>query len=126
MEAFLRQDELSLSNKTKGCILPWLHLFGTIRGDYRLCCYAEYVEPNILFDKSDQSLTEVWNDEPLKKIRREMLKGKIPSECIKTCYEVEKLGDKSNRISSNVRFHQWSKLQTTKEDGSIPNKPIYP
>jgi organic radical activating enzyme len=101
-------------------------MFGTIRGDYRLCCYAEYVEPNIVLGKSDQSLTDVWNGEPLKKVRRDMLKGKIPYECIKACYDKEKLGDKSNRISSNIRFHHWSKLQKlTEEDGSIPTKPIY-
>ena len=84
-------------------------MFGTIRGDYRLCCYAEYVEPNIVLGKSDQALTDVWNGEPLKKIRRDMLKGKIPHECVKACYDKEKLGDKSNRISSNIRFHHWSK-----------------
>ena len=52
-----------------------------------------------------------------------MLKGKIPSECIKACYNKEKLGDKSNRITSNIRFHQLAKIQTlTKEDGSLPTK----
>ena len=126
MEASLRQDELSLSNKTKGCILPWIHLFGTIRGDYRLCCYAEYKNPHILLGKSDEALTDVWNGEPLRKVRRDMLKGKIPSECIKACYNKEKLGDKSNRITSNIRFHQLAKIQTlTKEDGSLPTKPKY-
>jgi hypothetical protein len=126
LEAFLRQDELSLSNKTKGCILPWVHMFGTIRGEYRLCCHAEYEYPNIQLGTADQSLTDVWNGEPLKKVRRDMLEGKIPSECIKACYSKEELGDKSNRISSNIRFHHWAKIQKlTKEDGSIPSKPIY-
>ncbi len=126
MEASLRQDELSLSNKTKGCILPWVHLFGTIRGDYRLCCYAEYVEPNIKLGTSDQSLTDVWNGKPMRNIRKAMLAGKVPYECEKACYDRESLGDKSNRISSNIRFHHWAKLQKlTEEDGSIPTKPIY-
>ncbi len=126
MEASLRQDELSLSNKTKGCILPWIHIFGTIRGEYRLCCHAEYEHPNIQLGTHEQSLTDVWNGEPLKKVRKDMLKGKIPSECIQACYNKEKLGDKSNRISSNVRYHQWAKLQNlTKPDGAIPTKPIY-
>lgn len=126
MEASLQQDELSLSNKTKGCILPWLHMFGTIRGEYRLCCHAEYKQPNIQLGTSDQSLTDVWNGEPLKKVRKDMLEGKIPSECIQACYNKEKLGDKSARISSNVKYHHWSRLQKlTKADGSIPTKPIY-
>ena len=23
----------------KGCILPWIHLYGDVQGDYRLCCH---------------------------------------------------------------------------------------
>ena len=54
-------------------------MFGTIRGEYRLCCHAEYKQPNIQLGTSDQSLTDVWNGEPLKKVRKDMLEGKIPS-----------------------------------------------
>jgi len=108
----------------KGCILPWMHLYGDVRGKYKLCCHISgsfddmgtYQEP----------ISSIFNNEKYKKIRTQMLSGNIPEMCKKACYDIEDLGGESNRQQVNKRFGKFAKLQDyTNEDGSVNNNPIY-
>ena len=107
----------------KGCILPWIHLYGDVQGQYKLCCHiptkdsvGTYKEP----------ISSIFNNEKYKKIRTQMLSGNIPEMCKKTCYDIEDLGGESNRQQVNKRFGKFAKLQDyTNEDGSVNNNPIY-
>ena len=107
----------------KGCILPWIHLYGDVEGQYKLCCHiptkdsvGTYKEP----------ISSIFNNEKYKKIRTQMLSGDIPERCKKTCYDIEDLGGESNRQQVNKRFGKFAKLQDyTNEDGSVNNNPIY-
>ena len=63
----------------KGCILPWIHLFGDVGGTYRLCCHirrgAESAAP------SSTPISSVFNNENYKNIRKEFLEGSTPGIC---------------------------------------------
>ena len=111
----------------KGCILPWVHLYGCLGGTFHLCCHSEFnaKNPTILGTHEDR-LPDIWNGEPLKKIRNDFLKGKTPTECEEACYDMERKGGISNRIQVNKRFENKQYLQeNTNPDGSIDNYPSY-
>lgn len=128
MEAFLQQAEQSRNNKIKGCILPWIHLHGDIRGEYALCCHTDnyFKDGNIIrTGDSSQAPLEVWNGEPMRKARLQFLAGSYPEEC-SVCYNKEKIGIFSHRMGSNVDFKRFAKIQSlTRVDGSLPTPPVY-
>ena len=74
----------------KGCILPWMHLYGDVRGRYNLCCHIS----GSLDDMGDyqEPISSIFNNEKYKKIRTQMLSGNIPEMCKKACYDIEDLG----------------------------------
>ena len=116
------------NQKIKGCILPWLHIFGAITGEYRACCHVEFLDDeSTVLGNHKQTLDEVWNGESYRNIRQRFLKGDIPDGCKKVCYDREVHGDSiSNRQQVNKRFKKKAYLQDlTNDDGSLPNKPSY-
>ena len=126
MEGSLQQEEQSQNNSIKGCILPWNHIFGGLLGNYHLCCHAEYQDSAPILGPASYSITQVWNGEPLKKVRKQFLAGDIPAVCKKVCYDREAIGVKSNRNSVNERFENQKHLQDkTQEEGSLPSMPTY-
>ena len=126
MEGSLQQEEQYQNNKIKGCILPWNHIFGSLSGNFHLCCHAEWENPPLILGNSTQTSTQIWNGEPLKKVRKQFLKGEIPTVCKNVCYDREALGINSNRLSVNSRFETQKHLQdNTSEDGSLTTLPTY-
>ena len=108
----------------KGCILPWMHLYGDVQGQYNLCCHIS--GPFDDMGTYQEPISSIFNNEKYKKIRTQMLSGNIPEMCKKTCYDIEDLGGESNRQQVNKRFGKFAKLQDyTNEDGSVNNNPIY-
>ena len=126
MEVSLQQDEQYPNNDVKGCILPWMHIFGGLNGNYHLCCHAQFQADSTIVGTYDQSLSDIWNSDHYKDTRLNFLKNKIPIECIKACYEKEKQGSDSNRLQVNRRFAKDTYLQEqTNIDGSIDTDPTY-
>ena len=63
------------------------------------------------------TMKEVWNDNPLKQMRKNMLEDKSCNECVK-CYEQEKNGFFSMRNSQNKNMgHHIGITEETKPDG---------
>lgn len=109
----------------KGCILPWIHLYGDVQGDYRLCCHIS-PSPGYKVGDYTQPISSVFNNDKYKKVRKQFLSNDIPAVCKKTCYDIEDLGGESNRQQVNRRFGNLSQLQDqTAKDGSVSNNPIY-
>ena len=99
------------------CIIPWIHVHGFPDGRAYPCCLGEMDEPIGDFKKS--TLKEVWNGEPYKQMRKNMLEDKPCKECTK-CYDQESNGFTSMRNSSNKNFGQHIPLvDKTKEDGTF-------
>jgi sulfatase maturation enzyme AslB (radical SAM superfamily) len=112
----------NILNKTM-CILPWIHLHPWPNGKTLLCCESPYEEA--VGNIRENSLKEVWNNDKMKQIRLNMLDGKECSECTR-CYEKEKHGLESLRVTSNKNWLEShnDKVLATNEDGSLDDMKI--
>jgi MoaA/NifB/PqqE/SkfB family radical SAM enzyme len=62
-----RQQYLLTESKTF-CMYPWIHLHSYPTGAAYPCCFSEM--KNSIGDCRKNTLEEIWNDEPLRNIRR--------------------------------------------------------
>ena len=105
------------------CILPWLHLHAFPDGRAYPCCMGSWFEP--VGNLRKQTMEEVWNDEPLRQMRQNMMQDKSCKECTK-CYEQEESGFMSMRLSQNKELgHNIDMVDHTESDGSAPFKLKY-
>jgi radical SAM protein with 4Fe4S-binding SPASM domain len=110
-----RQKELLIESDTF-CMLPWMHLHAYPDGRAYPCCFA--FDPYPVGDLNKNSLEEVFNGEKMKEMRLKMLNNKPSKECGK-CYEQERAGFFSLRLSSNKHFgHNINLVNSTQPDGS--------
>ena len=114
----------------KGCILPWIHVHGSITGQYKICCTGEGGQSIDQYNLGTQneSILDVWNNDSYKKIRKNFLDGKIPAQCQKVCYDKEKDGGYSQRLDENHRWKSYQYLQEkefTDKNGNNKSLPIY-
>ncbi|MDK2772570.1 MAG: twitch domain-containing radical SAM protein [Flavobacterium sp.] len=110
-----KQKEL-LTRNNSFCMLPWMHLHAFPDGRAYPCCFAQDKFP--VGDLNKNSLAEVFNNDKMKQLRKNMLKGVTNRECVK-CYDQEKSGFFSLRYSSNKHFgHNIGMVNNTEEDGT--------
>ena len=102
-------------------------MYGSLKGTFHVCCHAEFASTkSIELGDHTQSLSEIWNSENFRNVRKSFLNGDIPSECIETCYDVENKGGTSNRNQVNKRFINKQFLQNnTTSDGYLNTFPSY-
>jgi len=99
------------------CILPWIHLHAFPDGRAYPCCLSIMNKPIGNFNK--QTMKEVWNGDPLKQMRKNMLEDKTCGECTR-CYELERNGFFSMRNAQNKNMgHHIGIIDETKEDGTL-------
>ena len=110
-----RQKELLIESETF-CMLPWMHLHAYPDGRAYPCCFSFDRYPVGDFNKN--SLKEVFNNDKMKEMRRNMLSGKKCKQCAK-CYDQEDSGFFSLRLSSNKHFgHNIDLVNSTQADGT--------
>ena len=110
-----KQKELLIDSKTF-CMMPWLHLHAFPDGRAYPCCFALDQYP--VGDLNKDSMETVFNSKDMKKMRLNMLDDKPSRQCTK-CYDQEKSGFFSLRLSSNKHFgHNIGMVDNTKGDGS--------
>ena len=110
-----KQKELLIESESF-CMLPWMHLHAYPDGRAYPCCFA--FDPYPVGDLNKQSLKEVFNNKKMKEMRLRMLNNKKSRECIK-CYDQEKSGFFSLRLSSNKHFgHNIGLIDSTQSDGT--------
>jgi radical SAM protein with 4Fe4S-binding SPASM domain len=116
-EEELREDQLDrLITSDNFCMIPWIHMHAFPDGRAYPCCLGEMDHP--IGNLKTHTLREVWNDEPYKLMRKNMLEDKPCKECTK-CYEQEASGLVSMRESTNKNFgHHIALVDDTKEDGT--------
>ena len=116
-EEDLRIDQLDrLITSNNFCMIPWIHMHAFPDGRAYPCCLGEMGHP--IGNLKTHTLREVWNDEPYKLMRKNMLEDKPCKECTK-CYEQEASGLVSMRESTNKNFgHHIALVDDTKEDGT--------
>jgi radical SAM protein with 4Fe4S-binding SPASM domain len=110
-----KQEEL-LIKSDNFCMLPWMHLHAYPDGRAYPCCFA--FDPYPVGDLNKNSMEEVFNGEKMKAMRLNMLNNKSSKECGK-CYEQERAGFFSLRLSSNKHFgHNINLVDSTQADGT--------
>jgi radical SAM protein with 4Fe4S-binding SPASM domain len=111
-----KQQDLLMESKTF-CMLPWTHLHAFPTGKAYPCCLGGMNHP--IGNLREQTLEEIWNGEPMRELRNNMLIEKKSDMCNR-CYEQEDMGFFSMRNSSNKRFgHHVGRTEDTKEDGTV-------
>ncbi len=109
-----RQKELLLDSDTF-CMMPWLHLHAFPDGRAYPCCFA--VDSMPVGDLNKDSMETVFNGPDMRYIRNNMLQNKKSPHCHK-CYDQEKSGFFSLRLSSNKHFgHNITAVDSTAKDG---------
>jgi len=119
-------------NKSKTfCPIPWIFQAVRANGDLRVCCQANISkgrgvlpkENGINFNARGDNLVEARNNQVLKKMRLNMLKGEWSSDCIR-CQQEEQNGLRSRRIYEMEQwsFNQESAESVTSDNGAIDTK----
>ena len=110
-----KQKELLLDSDTF-CMMPWLHLHAFPDGRAYPCCFGldQYPVGNL----NNNSMEEVFNGKDMREMRLNMLSNKPSRQCGK-CYDQEKSGFFSLRLSSNKHFgHNIGMIDNTQSDGT--------
>jgi hypothetical protein len=117
MDDLTKQEKFLLTESSTFCIYPWIHFHAYPTGPAYPCCQADMEYP--IGDMRKNTIKEIWNHEPMKEIRRQMLDEKPLSACVR-CYELESTGFVSGRMSANKHHgHLVNRVHETKEDGTL-------
>ena len=109
-----RQKELLIDSETF-CMMPWLHIHAFPDGRAYPCCFA--LDKHPVGDLNKNSMAEVFNNNEMKGIRKNMLANKASKHCTK-CYDQEQSGFFSLRLSSNKHFgHNIGMVDNTTAEG---------
>lgn len=84
-----------MSCKDTFCVLPFLHLNIKQKGKLSAC----WRFPDKIGDYSTDTLTETWNGEKLRDVRRALLNGERHHGC-RSCWDLEDSGIPSTRLNS--------------------------
>jgi radical SAM protein with 4Fe4S-binding SPASM domain len=113
-----RQADLLMKSE-RFCMLPWMHMHAFPDGRAYPCCLSEYWHP--VGDLRKNTMAEVWNQDPYKTMRVNMLNERECKECTK-CYEQEANGFFSMRNDANRNYgHHIKEVEQTHEDGTNPD-----
>lgn len=112
-----RKKQLLSESKTF-CIYPWIHIHAYPTGDVYPCCHAEMAKGPI-GNAKHQDLKTLWNSDPMKQIRLDMLNEKSNDYCVR-CYEQESAGFFGGRQSANKHHgHHINRIDDTNPDGTL-------
>ena len=108
-----------LTESKSFCMLPWMHMHAFPDGRAYPCCLSDYWHP--VGDLRKNTMEEVWNQEPYRLMRQNMLEDKPCKECTK-CYEQEQHGAFSMRNDANRNYgHHIQEVENTHDDGHNPD-----
>jgi radical SAM protein with 4Fe4S-binding SPASM domain len=123
LEQLNEKQQHRLMHSDTFCMLPWIHLHAWPDGRAYPCCLGKAEHPVGNF--KEKSMKEIWNDDAMRQMRRNMLQDRPCAEC-GDCYEQESAGFASMRNNSNKNFGQHIDLiDQTLPDGSLPNMKLH-
>jgi len=118
IEKLTDQQRGRLIDSDRFCMIPWIHMHGWPDGRAFPCCLGE--DAHHIGNLKEQSMETIWNDEPMREIRRNMLADQPSKQCTR-CYEQEDAGFSSMRNNSNKHFGQHiAEVDATLPDGTHP------
>jgi radical SAM protein with 4Fe4S-binding SPASM domain len=121
----MNKELFVMENKTM-CLFPWTHMYVHTTGDVFPCCIAEPLNKNLsLGNVKTQTIDEIWNGEPYKKLRKDMVEGRQDPHC-NQCYIREYTEGRNYRHSSFDMFnkHLDDITENTQEDFSLKKTDI--
>ena len=89
------------------CVLPWLNITVDPNGDIKPCCVStDFIKKpdGTHFNLGTDTIEDIYNSSDFLSIRQKMLDGEIVSGCSQ-CYQHERLGGNSQRISYNEKWN---------------------
>jgi len=117
-EQLSHDQDYKLTQSKSFCMMPWVHMHAFPDGRAYPCCLSDYWHP--VGDLRKNTMEEVWNQDPYKRMRLNMLEDKSCKECVK-CYEQEENGLFSLRNDANRNYgHHINEIEKTKSDGTHP------
>jgi MoaA/NifB/PqqE/SkfB family radical SAM enzyme len=117
----LRAANSPLLNKSEVfCMAPWIQLHAQTNGKVAPCCMSSVFGGNELGDlRENPKLEDAWNSDNMKQLRLNMLQGKKSTIC-SHCYDYEKLGKTSERITYNRDYQRYyPRISATLKDGTV-------
>ena len=121
---FIERDKLNeqqwnlLTESNTFCMMPWVHMHAFPDGRAYPCCLADYWHP--VGDLRKSTMEQVWNEQPLRDMRKNMLADQKSVQCTK-CYEQEANGFFSMRYDANRNYgHHINEISLTEPDGTHP------
>jgi len=116
LENISEKEKYLLAESKTFCMYPWIHLHTYPTGEVLPCCMAD--PQGQLGSCRNNTLAEVWNSDPMKNLRLDMLNERPNIACTR-CYESEKSGFFSGRQSANKHHgHLIERVLETQEDGA--------
>jgi MoaA/NifB/PqqE/SkfB family radical SAM enzyme len=117
-----KKESGQLNNQSKTfCMHPFTGLATREDGAVKFCCRSHPIG-----FIQDQTLEEIWNNDAMKHIRQQILKGERPSECA-PCFNLEDQGVESlrqrhiNGVIPEARINLYpNALSSLKDDYSMP------
>lgn len=79
--------ELRKTHKTVACNVPWEQMSVTWDGDVIPCCY-DYDKKYVLGNIHAQTLNEIWNGEPMRRLREEFMSNDVRNPLCRSCPEL--------------------------------------
>jgi len=117
MEDLTETEQFLLTKSSTFCMYPWVHLHAYPTGPAYPCCQADMKYP--IGNLRQKTIKEIWNDEPIKKMRQQMLNEESVDACMR-CYEQEASGFLSGRQSANKHHgHHINRVKQTQSDGAL-------
>ena len=111
------REQFLLTKSSTFCMYPWIHFHAHPTGSAYPCCMADMEFP--IGDMRKNTIQEIWNQEPIKKMRIQMLNEQPVSACSR-CYEQEAIGFVSGRESANKHHgHLIDRAGETHSDGTL-------
>jgi MoaA/NifB/PqqE/SkfB family radical SAM enzyme len=111
------REQFLLTDSKKFCMYPWTHLHAWPTGQAFPCCMADPVGQ--VGNSRTSTLKDIWNDQPMKQLRVNMLTEQSSPACVR-CYEQEEAGFFSGRKSANKhQGHLIHRVLETKTDGNL-------
>jgi len=106
---------------------PWAAISTDVNGSIRPCC--RFNQPHKQVDHvmpfmKDDTLDELWNSEPLKKLRQSFIDGKMPVEC-RQCTNEEESGLFSYRQEMNSFLERYPHQKNRYDFTSIESPPPF-
>lgn len=85
------------------CLLPFVSLEADPMGKCKVCCLSTVTIPDI--DLKTNTLTEAFNSDYMRNLRRQFLNGEHPDEC-ERCWTEEASGRTSKRMHTTIRLQK--------------------